>query len=287
MLLLLVTVGIQFGQWESAQATPETLGAEAGQVVDVGPASEAGIAVGLGGPPLPGADSGPLNKPEAQLRREAFLRDGVPDLLTLLRGMGLVLGALLVAGAIGGEYSWGTLRPVLTCVPSRGHFIGAQLLALGILLVLALAMALAAGLVTRVVITAVDGGVELGFLDGGYALDAFFDFGRLVAVLVPYLLIVALATVAARSAMVGVGVGLIAIVIDAVASEVLDIQPTWVRHIPEFMLRKNADAVFGRGISTIAEGPPDPWIGALVLAAYAMVCLVGIFIVFYRRDVTA
>lgn len=236
---------------------------------------------------------------EQAVRRLTFLEQTVSENLEVVRFAGLVLGVMFVAGAVGSEYTWGTLRPFLTCAESRAKYLGAKFAALGILIFLGLAGAMLAAIVTSLAIALGRGGIELDFLDGAYVRDALFDFGRTLYVLAPYLLIAALAALAGRSAMIGAAVGLILLAVEGGVTAALEQADNWARHIPDFLLMRNGDAVLGASGQVVESGyrggeffeeivrPPDPWLGALVLAVYAVGALALALAVFHRRDVTA
>jgi ABC-type transport system involved in multi-copper enzyme maturation permease subunit len=219
--------------------------------------------------------------------------------LEALRWVGILFGVMLVAGALGSEYTWGTLRPFLTCVESRTKYLGAKLIALGVLTLLGLVAAMIAAVAASLVIAGVKGGLELDFLDGAYLRDGFYDFGRTAFAITPYLLIAALAAVVGRSALPAAVTGLGVLVVESIASPLMLRADNWVRHIPDFLLNRNVDAVMGeKGIvmSTTVTGnqvielilkPPDPWQAALVLSVYGLAALLLVWYVFHRRDVTA
>ena len=49
-----------------------------------------------------------------QLRRALFLQTSVPFSLTIVSSFGIILAAILAAGAAGSEYAWGTVRLMAT-----------------------------------------------------------------------------------------------------------------------------------------------------------------------------
>jgi ABC-type transport system involved in multi-copper enzyme maturation permease subunit len=284
-IIVLLAVIVQCGRWQgteedyssgSAQPASEITFDENGRTIIVTDVDEE--------PPEASAAS---SEAESQARREEYLRSTVPDNLDYIRFVGLILGVMLVAGAIGSEYSYGTLRSFLTCAESREKYLGAKLIALGMLIVAGLVLSLALGIALSLVFALANGGLELGFVDGAYLSDAFYDFCRMVFVVTPYLLIAALAAVIGRSAMVGAVVGLILFAIEGGVS-------AWLRFIgldevANLLLLWNAEAVLG------AEGefvnnrfvePPDPFLAASVLLFYCVAAAGLSLWVFNRRDVT-
>lgn len=221
--------------------------------------------------------------PERQ--REQFLADMIPDNIEIARWVGILFGVMLVSAALGSEYTWGTLRPFLTCVESRRKYLGAKFVALGILILLGLVVALAIAAVSSLLIASARGGVELGFLDGAYARDALFDFGRSAFAITPYLLVAGLATIVGRSAMIGAVSGLGVLLAESVATPFMERADNWTEHIPDFLLSRNVNALLDVVSEDVAQR--DPWLAGAVLGAYAIGALALALYVFERRDVTS
>jgi ABC-type transport system involved in multi-copper enzyme maturation permease subunit len=219
--------------------------------------------------------------------RERYLRETVPDNLDYIRFLGLILGVMLVAGAIGSEYSYGTLRSFLTCAESREKYLGAKYIALGALIVAGLVLSLTLGILLSLLFAAANGGLELDFLDGAYVRDSLFDFCKVIFVVTPYLLIAALAAVVGRSAMVGAVVGLILFAIEGAVS-------AWLRfigldEIANLLLLWNAEAILGAEGEVINSRfiePPNAAFATAVLIFYCAAATVAALWVFNRRDVT-
>jgi ABC-2 type transport system permease protein len=216
---------------------------------------------------------------------DEFLETTFHDNLAVVRWIAVLFGIVLTAAALGSEYSWGTLRPFLTCVESRTKYLGAKLAALGIVIVAGMALAMVLAVVSSLVIAAADGGAELGFIDGAYLQDAFYDFCRTVYSVTPYLLLTALGAIVGRSALTGAFVGFGLLIADSIATGVMQGSTTWLRHMPDYLPGHNVDALVGVTFEDVA--PRDPWAATFVLAAYVFGALAITLWVFHRRDVTA
>ena len=216
---------------------------------------------------------------------DEFLKTTFDDNLAVVRWIAVLFGIVLTAAALGSEYSWGTLRPFLTCVESRTKYLGAKLAALGIVVLTGMAVAMALAIASSVVIAVLDGGADLGFVDGAYLQDAFFDFWRTAYSVSPYLLLTALGAIVGRSALTGAFVGLGLLIADSIATGVMQGSTTWLRYVPNYLPGHNVDALVGVRFEDVA--PRDPWAAAFVLAAYAFGALAITLWVFHRRDVTA
>jgi len=281
-LLVLIFAGGQFARWQATDYAGQLI-QDSGSV-EVTPEGD----IVTPGDPQFGRGRR-LEIKDSEVRR-LYLEETVSENLSVVRWIGLVFGVMLVAGAVGSEYSWGTLRPFLTCAESREKYLAAKFLAIGLLLAAGLAGALLLAIVTSLFVAAVNGGLELDFVDGAYVREAVTDFGRTLFVLVPYLLIAGLAGVAGRSAMVAAVVGLILFSVEGALSSALEQSERWVHHIPDYLLLRNADAVVGTGAEEINGRlieAPEPWVGALVLVAYAVAAFALALLIFKRRDITA
>ncbi len=226
---------------------------------------------GSGGPPS-GAIAESLR---AGLLPGAMIAQVIPLLGTLGGPIGLILGAL----TIGGEYSWGTLKTILTQRPGRLALIAGKLLALAPLLALFSGGALLVGLLGSLIAAAIQGasvappsaldllkGVGAGWL----ILAAWTAFG------------VALATLF-RSAALAIGLGLIySLVLETAVSGVAFLIEQ-VNTARRFLLGANAGALasyFGGSDSTIA-----PECATLILCVYLALFVAITALVIRRRDV--
>jgi ABC-type transport system involved in multi-copper enzyme maturation permease subunit len=279
LLVIAFFVAIQIPRWSDLRQ--QTFVGEAGgiEVVEEGPNGETRtIIVGQ----QPQSD---LNSEEEAALRAQFLEATVEDNLSVVRWVAMLFGIVLTAGALGSEYSWGTLRPFLTCVESRSKYLGAKLLALGVTVLLGMAGALALAMLSSIVIAIVNGGADLGFIDGAYLEDAFFDFWRVAYSVTPYLLLTALGAIVGRSALTGAFVGFGLLIADSIATGSLQGSATWLRHIPDYLPGRNVDAMVGVRFEDVAIR--DPWAAAGVIGLYTLAALAITFWVFHRRDVTA
>jgi ABC-type transport system involved in multi-copper enzyme maturation permease subunit len=279
IVVLLFVVG-QVPRWRDEVHPSNASGPVGGTVTEIGPDGEPRTIV-IGGPEE--VERTPAD--EAGLR-EAFLERTFDGNLEAARWLIMLFGIVLTAGALGSEYSWGTLRPFLTCVESRTKYLGAKLAALGIIILGGMATALAAAIVSSIIIAIADGGAGFGFVDGPYLQDAFFDFWRTAYSISPYVLVTALAAIVGRSALTGAFGGFGLLIADSIATGTMQGSTTWLRHVPDYLPSSNVDALVG--VTSFEEvAPRDPWAAALVLAVYAVGAIVAALWVFHRRDVTA
>ncbi|PDW04727.1 ABC transporter permease subunit [Candidatus Viridilinea mediisalina] len=129
-----------------------------------------------------------------------------------LNGTGGILAIILAAGALGSDYSWGTMRTLLARAPARGSYLAAKTLALLLALLLATLIALLVGsLVAFIVSVWLDLPLRIRFSD-----LALLPLGiaRALLVILPYLLATLACAAWGRSALAGMGGGLIFLALD-------------------------------------------------------------------------
>jgi ABC-2 type transport system permease protein len=143
----------------------------------------------------------------AQYRAAATLPGAFGTAFGHANGLGGIFAIILTAGALGNEYSWGTLRTTLVRLPARGMLLVAKTSALLALLALALLFALLlAGTLGLLFGALLDAPPALGLATFGALLVGCL---RALYVLLPYVLLTLLFTVLGRSTLAGVAGGLL------------------------------------------------------------------------------
>src|SRR5262245_58676388 len=82
-----------------------------------------------GGGTVP-AESGPLSAQLEEWRRRAAFPGLFGSVFAHINSLGGIFAVILAAGAMGSEYSWGTLRTQLARYPSRARYLFAKLFTL-------------------------------------------------------------------------------------------------------------------------------------------------------------
>lgn len=133
--------------------------------------------------------------------------------LSHINGLGGIFAVIFAAGAIGSEYSWGTLRTHLARDPVRERYLLAKLatimLALAAATLLAVALASLLGLMLAPLL-----GASVSITPGDL-VNLILGILRALYVLLPYILLTAYATLLTRSLLGGLAVGLSYIVVEA------------------------------------------------------------------------
>ncbi|MGB9751655.1 ABC transporter permease [Roseiflexus castenholzii] len=133
--------------------------------------------------------------------------------LSHVNGLGGIFAVIFAAGAIGSEYSWGTLRTHLARDPVRERYLLAKLAT--IMLALAAATLLAVALASLLgVIVAPLLGASVRISSGDLA-NLIMGVLRALYVLLPYVLLTVYAALLTRSLLGGLAVGLSYIIVEA------------------------------------------------------------------------
>ncbi|MFQ5878953.1 MAG: ABC transporter permease [Dehalococcoidia bacterium] len=240
-------------------------------------------------------DAGSADADVLELRRNLFLREAVPFGLFLVSAFGTLLAVILAAGAVGTEFGWGTIRNMLTCSVSRLHFLGAKYLAVLLLVAVGTLVGLLTAVLVSGIITAVDGGGDYGFVDGGYVWDSLVALLSTVYTMIPFITIAVFFGLWGRSTLAGAGAGIGVLVLEGIVAALMRQASGWVEQLPDYFPGVNADAIVvangletsglfgGRAVAQL----PDPTIAAGVLAGYIVVFLAAAAWLFQRRDVVA
>lgn len=245
-------------------------------------------------PPEPAEDVPPEVQAQERAINEAQLEALLPEnLLENLFGSGIFgVGAavVLILGALtaGSEYGWGTLKTVLSQRPGRLAVLSGKLLALGVFIVVFVALGLAAGGASSLVVARLEEaavawptlgealrGVGIGSLV--FAVWGTFGFG--LAVLF-------------RGTPLAIGLGLAWALAVENTIAALPIESDAFESFRRFTLGENTSGATSYFGSPFPEefGLPEPLVeperAAITLAAYTAAFVVLAALFFWRRDVT-
>lgn len=221
-----------------------------------------------------------------------FVLPGViPNMFNLMGVLGMSCLAVLAAGVIGSEYSWGTVRVLVGSGVSRLRLIAAKWLAILAMTIAWVVLGLIVTMAAAAVLALVTGRpLTLGTVDAAWAEDLALMLGRTIFVLlVPATLGFAVALVA-RSFAAGIAVAIGWPFIEQVGFVLTQLLGRPGEILRDVMIMTNMQAVTalnGFGPQSVPEGLPDPWQAAGVLTLY-LVVLAGIsLVVFKRRDLAS
>lgn len=233
-----------------------------------------------------------------QIKLQLSLPGVFGAVLGQVNGSGGILAIILAAGALGSDYSWGTMRTLLARAPARGVYLLAKALALLLGLLLAIMIALAAGALLALATSAWLG--LPGRLSGRDLLALPVGIARALLVILPYLLATLACAAWGRSVLAGVGGGLIFLALDVGAGSLssLGLVNDMVRFMLNLLLQPNINTLvvlngqlFGLDQSVLAsaldlENLPSPLQATLVVLLYCAIFAYGAWRSLARRDVT-
>jgi ABC-2 type transport system permease protein len=233
------------------------------------------------------------------LRRALFLQTSVPFSLQVVASFGTIFAMILAAGAVGSEYSWGTVRLMATAASGRVRLMAAKLLVVCGLVAAGTLLAVAVGLIYSSIITFTTGGADFGFVTPGFIRDQAESFGRTLFVMTPYVTLAFAVAAIGRSTLAGVGAGIGIAFIEPLINGLMRLAGNPWKEIPNYLINSNTDVVilqnkvpdvirFGPSSQDLARnhlnGTPE---AMLILAAYSVVFVALAFLAYRRRDITA
>jgi ABC-type transport system involved in multi-copper enzyme maturation permease subunit len=239
----------------------------------------------------------PLAAQIDEMRRRTIFPGLIGAVLGQVNGIGGIFAVIFAAGAMGSEYSWGTLRTQLMRTPSRTRYLFAKIVAV-------MGMLAAATLITLIVGVLVGGVLALligrpGTLSAAELLAVIPASLRALYVLLPYVLLTISLAILGRSLIVGLAGGLFYLVFEAGfgALATLQILGGLFQAIYNLMPQQNITTLvienshaFGLRPETIApitlEQLPSPLQAVLVIAVYCAGFVGTAVSILRRRDIT-
>ena len=233
------------------------------------------------------------------LRRALFLQTSVPFSLQVVASFGTIFAMILAAGAVGSEYSWGTVRLMATAASGRVRLMAAKLLVVGGLVAASALLAVAVGLIYSSIITVTNGGSDFSFVTPGFVRDQAESYGRTLFVMAPYVTLAFAIAAIGRSTLAGVGAGIGIAFVEPLIGELMRLAGNPWKEVPNYLINANSDVVLlqNKVPEVIRFGPSDQAIAdyhfngtteaMVILAAYSVVFVALAFFVYRRRDITA
>ncbi len=207
---------------------------------------------------------------------------------------GPFIAVILAAAVLGGEYGWGTLRPVLSKGAGRWQFLASKiavvvLVTAAILIILSITVMIS-GFIAEAILTA-DPQIE------GYGAISWVDllalFGRMIYAFVPYIALALFLVVLTTSNGVGIGLSLGYYIAETVILTPILANFSWSDQVFAYMLGPSVRAWQavqgneggpGSNIATIG-GISDMAHGAIFVTIYAVVLGGAALALFLRRDI--
>ena len=232
---------------------------------------------------------------EAELRlsmlRNLTLPGIIPWAAQLISVFGAIMLAILAASAIGSEYGWGTLRPLLATGMPRAQFLAAKLAALALIAFGFLALALLMCIPLAIPIALLhDRPAFAVTVDLAWLLDLAAIVGRTYLTMLIPMTIAFLVGLVGRSQAAGIGAALGLLIGEQVVTALL---LTTGLDWAEWLVRRLPDQNSQFLISVYNEfgpiiPPPDAigeWQAIITLIIYGIACVAVAFLFFGRRDI--
>jgi ABC-2 type transport system permease protein len=207
------------------------------------------------------------------------------DIVGSLAGLMLIVFA---ASHVGTEFNWGTLRTLLAHGASRGGFLAAKFLSIGLFAVLLLAVGTAAAVAGSLIVAAISqsdmSGLDLAALTNVAARGYYTQL--------PLVALAALLALLFRSAGAGIAGGLVLSFTESTIGQILVQIDRSFANIVNYGISRNAQAImFVPGELGAQQNPtavelPDPGRAAVVLAIYTIAFIAIAYWRLRTRDVT-
>jgi ABC-type transport system involved in multi-copper enzyme maturation permease subunit len=241
-----------------------------------------------------------LLRPEQveQFRRQLTFPGIFGAVLGHANSVGGICAIVLAAGAIGSEYSWGTLRTQLARQPHRGRYLVAKV----VTLLLALAAAVVISLAVGALLALVFGGLlsDRGTAGAGELLALPAGILRSLYVMTPYVMFTIACCILGRSVLAGAGGGFLFLFLDVGlgALAFLGSLGGAVAFLVSLVVQPNVNTLvvlnsrtFGLDPAVLASAMdlaklPSPLQATLVIGAYSALFFFYAYRSLTRRDIT-
>ena len=207
---------------------------------------------------------------------------------------GPFIAVVLAAAVIGGEYGWGTLRPVLSKGAGRWPFLASKvavvvLVTAAVLIILSVTVTIS-GFIAEAVLTAPESTEGYGDISW---VNLLALYGRMIYGFLPYIMLALFLVVLTTSNGVGIGLSLGYYIAETIILIPILSNFDWSDQVFAYLLNPNVAAwqsVPGNegdpasGIATIG-GMPEMAHGFIFVTLYAAVLATAALALFLRRDI--
>jgi ABC-2 type transport system permease protein len=213
-------------------------------------------------------------------------------------GIGGICAIILAAGAMGSEYSWGTLRTQLARQPHRGRYLVAKIAALLLILLCGVAIGLVVGVLLALLFGALLG--TSGMLAAGDLLRLLLGLLRSLYVMQPYIMVTIACCTLGRSALAGMAGGFLFLILDVGLGAVSFLSQ--LGGLPGFLLKlivqPNVNTLIVLNSQSFGLNPlilsrtmdpailPSPLQATLVIGVYSALFFTYAYRWLVRRDIT-
>jgi ABC-2 type transport system permease protein len=199
----------------------------------------------------------------------------------------ILLVIVLAGSSIGSEYGWGSVRQIMIKRGVREDFVLSKLISLAIVAAIGLLICTVAGLIIILITSGMNDGINWDFMTFSYIGEILAQFGLALLSLLPYILLTSLFAFIGRSAIAGIGVGLLFYFLEIAILSLLSQVVTWLSALPDYGIGPNVNVLlpFSQFSRYFASSGSELH-ASLVVAAYCIVFVVLSLYIFKKRDIT-
>lgn len=220
-----------------------------------------------------------------------FPPGSIPRYFMLPSALGLIVTAIMAAGVVGSEYSWGTLRGLIATGIPRSRLLGAKFFATFIGIVIWVLLGFIVGMICSCIVTVAAGhALTLGGFGASWLGDFGLMWGRTLLSLTASMAIGFAAAVIGRSMAAGIAAPIVWQVIEVLIGGLYTYLGNFGNILVHLTLNVNDESLarhnaFG-SVATRSGMVTQPHAVA-VMFGYIVVLMAVSFVVFMRRDVTS
>ncbi|MFZ7104331.1 MAG: ABC transporter permease, partial [Peptococcaceae bacterium] len=199
----------------------------------------------------------------------------------------ILLLIILAGSSIGNEFGWGSVRQIMIKRGVREHFVLSELVSLVIIAAIGLLVCTVTGLIIVLITSGINGNMNWDFMTFSYTGEILAKFGLALLSLLPYMLLAAFFAFLGRSAIAGIGVGLVFYFLEIAVLVLISQAATWLSSLPEYGIGPNVNTLLPFSqFSRYFESVGTELHASLVLTAYCVVFAVLSLYIFKKRDIT-
>ena len=227
--------------------------------------------------------------------RELFSLPGsIDNVIGMMRHVSVFLVIILASSTIGVEYSWGTLRPLLSKGPRRWQWLASQGLLVVLLAVAALLIASLGIAASSLIASALTSALGDGPGNSGHWGATLAALGRQMFALAPWIALAVFFTVLTASSRIGAALALGYYFGEQVVTAILTLLLDGFEKVAQFMLGPSVGVWLSGGdmLSVGLDGAAarlgesfGTLLAFLVIAGYTAVLFGAALWVFQRRDI--
>jgi ABC-type transport system involved in multi-copper enzyme maturation permease subunit len=215
----------------------------------------------------------------------------IPDVFSMIistaASIEMLLLIILTGSSIGNEYGWGAIRQVMIKKGMRVEYVISKLLSLFIVAAIGLFICFVIGLILVLITSGINGSMNWDFMTFAYIGGILGKFGLALLSFLPYMLLSALFAFLGRSAITGVGVGLVFYFLEIGIISLLSMAVDWLADLPRYAIGPNVNLLLPASqFSRFFDSSGTVLQASMVLTVYCVVFTAISLYIFKKRDIT-